>query len=72
MLPPKNENQDSLKLLNQKDELSSFLSQFPVAFSIDTLDTVVFNLTNATIVGNMLEFPVTFHSDDYVYSMDFH
>ncbi|HMT30178.1 MAG TPA: T9SS type A sorting domain-containing protein [Bacteroidia bacterium] len=54
-----------------KQELINYLKLEQVSSSIDTSDTVVFDLYKANIIGNQIEFPVTFHSDDYVYAMDF-
>ena len=38
---------------------------------IDALDTVVFDLSKATLVGNKLSFPVSILSDDTVNALDF-
>ncbi len=38
---------------------------------INSLDSVYFDLEHATIVGNQVEFPVFFRSDDQIFSLDF-
>lgn len=39
--------------------------------SIDQNDTIFLDLPASTLVGNSIEFPVNFSSDDYVYAVDF-
>lgn len=39
--------------------------------AINTSDTVVFDLSQAVITGNYVEFPVSMLTDDTVYSLDF-
>lgn len=39
--------------------------------TIDSADTVFFDMSNVIIIGNQVQIPVKFNSDDPVYSLDF-
>lgn len=43
----------------------------PSLLTIDQFDTVFFDLSAATVVGNTVEFPVYYRSDDQVVALDF-
>lgn len=56
---------------NEKNFYKNELNLKLLNFTIDTLDTVIFDLNKAVLIGNIVEFPVTFHSDDFIYALDF-
>lgn len=43
----------------------------PSVFTIDQFDTVFFDLQAAVVVGNKVEFPVYYRSDDQIVALDF-
>ena len=55
-----------LKQQNFKDSILSNLS-----FTIDELDTVVFDINSGNFNSDYMEFPVSIISDDSIYSLDF-
>jgi hypothetical protein len=54
------------KLENFKDSILS-----TVSFTIDELDTVVFDINAGNFNSDFIEFPVSIVSDDSIYSLDF-
>ena len=50
---------------------SVFIDDFKYNLQIDSLDTVIFNISQAMISGNIIQCPVSILSDDTVYSLDF-
>lgn len=61
------------RFVNYQDNSADFYSlDLPLeALNIDSLDTVYFNLADATCNGSVMSVPVSIYSDDQVYSIDF-